>query len=172
MGQAISLYEISKEQFDILAQNPSCFEEEMTEQYEVFDQNFEGVLFVLQKTVSDEYKEVIQEVFYPNDSVGESIDFDNIKDESIFKETLISYLPPKRVKFLNEILNNIDKECFLSQYNSTELNENRIYPSVWNDEKASDSAFNKRHLEEDFDSLRFLFNDASSYENYIIMFMG
>lgn len=129
------------------------------------------------KTVSIEYREIIQEVFYSTDSIGESIDFDsidfdNIKDESIFQETLISYLTPKRVKLLTEILNRIDKEYFLSQYNSAELNENRIYPSVWNDEVTPNSAFNKLHLEEGFDSLKALFNDATKYESYILSFMG
>jgi hypothetical protein len=149
----------------------------MTEQYEVFDQNFDGILFVLQKTVPVKHKELILEVFYSTDSIGESIDFDsidfdNIKDESIFQETLISYLLPQKVKLLSEILNKIDREYFLSQYDSVELNDNKIYPTVWNDDKMENSAFNRKHIEEGFDSLKSLFNDSAKHESYILSFMG
>ncbi|WP_375559243.1 DUF1877 family protein [Bernardetia sp. OM2101] len=178
MGQSIALYEISKEQFDILAQNPSCFDEKMTEEYQVFENNFEGILFVLQKTISDEYKEVIQEVFYSKDHIGDSIIdyFDSLEGEydgnSDFKDNAISYLPPKRVNLLNQILNEIDKEYFLSQYNSEELNNNRVYPEIWHDHETTDKAYNKLDIENGFDKLKMIFNEATKNKNYILSFLS
>ncbi|WP_291724983.1 DUF1877 family protein [Bernardetia sp.] len=178
MGQGIGIYEISEDKFEQLAKNPASFEESMTTDSAFFEGNFEGVLFILQKVVDNQYKEYISEVFYPNEHIGESIiDFfaslEGEYDDSLdFEDNAISYLPPKRVYFLNEILSEVNKQTFLSLYDAQELNDNGIYPEMWHNEETKHKAYNRLHIEEGFDSLRQLFNKAANNKTYLLHFLG
>ncbi|WP_231372826.1 DUF1877 family protein [Aureivirga sp. CE67] len=177
MGQCAALYRVKKPVFKQIEGDPSYFKIDMTEENEIFDQNFEGLLFVLAKSVIDEFKERVIQIFYPSDYVGEGVDyesrnFDNLEDDLIFENKLIRYLAPKFVEELKELLNSIEKVDFMANYDSKELNENGIYPGIWKDDEVPDQAFNKRHLEEGFDSLQNLFNRASVEGDYILAFVG
>ena len=177
MGQSATLYEIKEDVFKKIAVDPSCFEINMTRHYEVFEKNFEGLLFLLSKSVPIESKDIVKQIFYPLDYLGESIDFGsidigNLDEDSIFDNEPISYLTPETINQLKELLNSLEKVDFIRNYNSRELNENGIYPEIWHDDESPDQAFNKRHIMEGFESLQNLFNRASEEGNYILVFVG
>lgn len=177
MSQSATLYEISKKEFQKLENDPSCFRFDIAEQYETFEQNFDGLLFVLTKCVTEDKKEMINLIFYPSNFLGESIDFDSIDFDSldnlsILGNETISFLTSEQVGELKNILSQIDKTEFLKNYIPQELNENGVYPEIWHEDESSEQAFNKRHLEEGFDALCKLFNQAGKNENYILSFVG
>ncbi|MEZ4910290.1 MAG: DUF1877 family protein [Saprospiraceae bacterium] len=177
MGQSATLYQIKERVFEKLADDPSCFKADMAEEYEIFEKNFEGLLFVLSKSIPNESKEIINQIFYPSNYLGESInfdsiDFENLEDESVLENEPISYLTPQLVGELKRLLDDINKTDFLSNYSSTELNDNGIYHEIWHDDESPDQVLNKRDIEEGFDLLRNLFNRANEEGNYILAFVG
>ena len=123
MGQSATLYEIKEDVFKKIAVDPSCFEINMTRHYEVFEKNFEGLLFLLSKSVSIESKDIVQQIFYPLDYLGESIDFGsidigNLDEDSIFDNEPISYLTQlgKKVRFCETALDFSDLGYTTSLY--------------------------------------------------------
>jgi hypothetical protein len=177
MGQSATLYEIKEPTFQNIANDPSCFKIDMAERYEIFEKNFDGISFVLAKCVPEDLKEELNQIFYPSDYLGESIDFDsidfeNLEDPSILENEPISYLTKEKVVQIKNLLLDINKDEFLIKYSSKELNENGVYPEVWHDDESPNQAFNKRDLEEGFDALRKLFQRAAENGHYILTFVG
>jgi len=175
MGQSATLYEVKEDEFKKIAVDPSFFNINMTRYYEVFEKNFDGLLFLLSKSVPNESKDMVKQIFYPSNFLGKSIDFksidfENWDEDSMLDNEPISYLAPETIGQLKELLNNLEKVDFLRNYNSREFNENGIYPEIWHDDESPDQAFNKRNLEEGFESLQNLFNRVAEEGNYILVF--
>jgi hypothetical protein len=175
MGQSATLYRIDKNEFARLEMEPSSFNIKRTLGHMTFEQNFEGVLFLLHKLCSDSERTMIQEIFFPIDSIGrkmDSEDFDILADLSFLETDSIYYLNKDKINSTLGILNRIDKHQFLDLYDPRELNDNGIYPAVWHSDESPNQAFNKRHIEEGFDKLLKLFNKAAENENLILAFVG
>ena len=171
MGQSATLYEISKATFQEIVKDQSSFRISKAEQYVIFEKNQEGVLFVLAKCVAEEHKEIIQEIFYPNDCIGGSIDGKPI-DFLKLKEDLIFYLSIEKVIQVNDLVSKISIDDFLSQYDSKELNDHQVYPWNWHDDESPRKVFNKRDIAEAFQALKRLFSQAVENGNYLFSFVG
>jgi hypothetical protein len=177
MGQSATLYRIDKAEFERLAKEPSGFNIKMTEGFMTFDQNFEGLIFLLNKLSSDAQKRMIHEIFYPRDLLGKKEDLEinnlDIPDDLSFLETeSISYLNTEKVRAIKLFLDGIDKQQVSDAYDPKELNDCGIYPRVWHNNESFDQAFNRRHIAEGFDNLAKLFSDATEKENLIVVFVG
>ena len=67
MGQAAILYPITYSEFKLLSDNPDLnLLPDIYDRGIEFDQNFEGIKFMLAQLVSDNDKELIEEIFYPS----------------------------------------------------------------------------------------------------------
>ena len=175
MGQSATLYRIDKDEFARLETEPSSFNIKRTEGHVTFEQNFEGLVFLLHKLCSNSERSMIQEIFLPSESIGKKIDsedFDVLADLSFLETDSISYLNSDKINSILGILNKTDKNQFLGLYDPIELNDNGIYPSVWHSDESPNQAFNKRHIEDGFDKLVHLFKEATQNDNLILVFVG
>jgi hypothetical protein len=175
MGQSATLYQVTQAQFDRLSKEPSSFDPEMTEGRATFDQNFEGLIFLLSKLSTGPAQALVREIFYPGESMGRTIDpidFDVLDDLSFLENENIGYLNREKINAIREILRGIDKRRLLELYNPKELNDNGVYPGVWHSHESADHAFNRRHIEEGFDDLLKLFNEAVENKSLILVFVN
>lgn len=172
MGQSATLYRIAQFKFDELLNNPATFNVRMTQGHTTFEQNFEGLLFLLSKLASNSEQALVQEIFYPNDSIGKTVDFDSDNFMDFSDNEPINYLSPEKVRSIHGFLGRINKRDVLALYDPDELNKNGIYPRVWHSDESPDQGFNKRHIEEGFDNLIMLFNAAVSNNETILAFVG
>jgi len=176
MGQSSTLYEINKSDFSRIENDTSLFKPDISKSYEIFEQNFSGIEFILKKTVDKKMTEKIDGIFNPKQCLGEPVDYENIDftqiDFSEIEDNSINYLNPELIKEINTVLNSISTNEFIDKYNSTELNKNGIYPEVWHDDESDDQAFNKRHIAEGIEQLKSILNRTEENENYIFVFSG
>jgi hypothetical protein len=177
MSESATFYRISKETFEKLkfSNNPSMFDISLAKNYITFQGSFMGLEYLLKKGQNDQTKELISEIFTPNDTLGGE-DFENLTPEEQFEyyesESLIPYLNNNKVVEINRFLNQIKESDFHINYNSNELNENGIYPQVWHNDNAPDKVFNLRHLIDDLAELKTIFNQASEDQDFLFVFVG
>jgi hypothetical protein len=177
MSESATFYRISKETFDKLklSDNPPMFDISLAKNYITFQGSFMGLEYLLKKGQNDQTKELISEIFTPNDTLGGD-DFENLTPEELFEfyesESLIPYLDNYKVVEINRFLNQITEADLQINYNSDELNENGIYPQVWHNDNAPDKVFNLRHLLDDLEELKTIFNQASTDQDYLFVFVG
>lgn len=175
MGQSATLYRISESVFTQLSANPSGFTPEMSDAYETFEKNFEGIIFLLTKLCPSSARNLIQEIFYPTESIGEklnSVEFDIENAMSVLEGDSIPCLKNEKINAISELLNSIDKQQLLDLYDPKELNKSDVYPGVWHTNESPDQAFNRRHIGDGFERLADFFNDAVRNDNFILAFVG
>ncbi|MFD1293858.1 DUF1877 family protein [Lutibacter holmesii] len=176
MGQSSTLYEIDKLNFEKVKKDTSLFKSDLSKSYTIFEQNFFGLEFILKKTIDKKLTEKIDQIFNPKCYLGEPVDYENIDfsqiDFSEIEDNSIYYLNPELIKEINVILNAISNSEFIMNYNSVELNKNRIYPEVWHDDESDDQVFNKKHIAEGIEQLKSILDRAEKSENYIFVFSG
>ncbi len=175
MGQSATLYRINKNTFEQLCQDPVRFKPDLAEGRAVFEQNFQGLIFLLNKVVSAVDHSLINEIFYPNDFLGSKEDVDALNGSdglSFSEQEPIGYLKLEKVMAISDFLYHIDKEQLLHTYDPEEFNRHEVYPRVWHNNESADQAFNKRHLAEGFDELVKLFGEAVDNKNLILAFVG
>lgn len=176
MGQSSTLYEINKSDFSKIKHNTSLFRPNMAESYEIFEQNFSGIEFILKKVIDKRLTEKINEIFKPKLYLGTPIDYEKIDFTKIdfleIEDKSINYLSPELIKEINSVLGTISTSEFIDKYDSIELNKNGIYPEVWHDDESDDKAFNKRHIAEGIEQLKSVLNRTEKNGNYIFAFSG
>ncbi|WP_324028385.1 DUF1877 family protein [Maribacter sp. BPC-D8] len=84
----------------------------------------------------------------------------------------ISYLSSVEISTIDKLLKTVTVNCLDENYNSQELNSNRVYPEVWHDNESSDRAFNKGDIIDGIGQLKSIFNRAKLNESYIFVFSG
>lgn len=174
MSQSATLYPITPSEFELLKQEADLDQlQDVSTRAEIFEQNFEGLQFLLAKFFKGNELTVINEIFSPSEFLGEEIDYTAIEFEDDFDEVEepLFYVSPEKVKAINALLVTVDDDKFLSLYNADELNANEVYPESWHNDEADDQLFNKRHLEEGLRYLKELFREASANGNYIFSFI-
>ena len=174
MSQSATLYPITPSEFELLKQEADLDQlQDVSTRAEIFEQNFEGLQFLLAKFFKGNDLTVINEIFSPSEFLGEEIDYTAIEFEDDFDEVEepLFYVSPEKVKAINALLVMVDDDKFLSLYNADELNANEIYPESWHNDEADDQLFNKRHLEEGLRYLKELFREADANGNYIFSFI-
>jgi len=178
MSQSATLYLISNERFELLEDNPDKSRiQALSYGDETFEQTHEGVSFLLEKFFKDEDLTLIKEIFEPTEFIGEGLDDDlyeshTIDDIEKFEESAIYYLDPIQIARINVLLTSLDITTVLNAYNSTELNNNGVYPEVWHDDESESKAFNKAHLKESLESLVHFFKAAAAADDYVLVSVG
>jgi hypothetical protein len=174
MSQSASLYPITPSEFEVLKQETDLDQlPDMSSRAEVFEQNFEGLNFLLAKFFEGNDTALIGEIFSPTEFLGKEIDYTTIDFDVDFDEIEqpLFYIAPAKVTAINTLLATVNDDKFASRYNADELNANDIYPAVWHNDESDDKAFNKRHLEEGLRYLKELFKEAAANGNYIFSFI-
>jgi len=174
MSQSATLYPITPSEFELLKHEAGLDQlQDVSTRAEIFEQNFEGLQFLLAKFFKGNDLTVINEIFSPSEFLGEEIDYTAIEFEDDFDEVEepLFYVSPEKVKAINALLVTVDDDKFLSLYNADELNANEVYPEIWHNDESDDQAFNKRHLAEGLRYLKQLFNEAAANGNYIFSFI-
>ena len=172
MSQSATLYPITPSEFELLKQEADLDQlQDVSTRAEIFEQNFEGLQFLLAKFFKGNELTVINEIFSPSEFLGEEIDYTAIEFEDDFDEVEepLFYVSPEKVKVINALLVTVDDDKFLSLYNADELNANEVYPESWHNDEADDQLFNKRHLEEGLRYLKELFREAAANGKYICL---
>ncbi|MBE8726109.1 DUF1877 family protein [Flavobacterium hungaricum] len=174
MSQSLNLYQINKSNFEELSKNYQSYNLDFSDHNSsIFEQNYEGLIFLFSTYYNQELPESLEKLFYPQDFIGEEmnisdIDFDNIDDFPEASSTY--YLNPETIKEIDTILNSIENDIILSFYDADNFNANDIYPNAWHNDESEDQAFNKRHLEEGLQLLKETISKAKKNQNYILFF--
>jgi hypothetical protein len=174
MSQSASLYPITPSEFQLLKQEADLEQlPDVSMRAEIFEQNFEGLQFLLAKFFKGADLNVISEIFSPSEFLGEEIDYTAIEFEDDFDEVAepLFYVSPEKVNAINTLLTKIDDKKFLDLYNADELNAAEVYPESWHNDESDDQLFNIRHLEEGLRYLKELFKEAAANGNYIFSFI-
>lgn len=179
MGQSASLYRISKSDFPKIIENPNDFGLfKLTKGYEIFDQSFDGLQFVLEKGLDDKSRNLIKSIFNPSTFVGEQIDFskidfDNLPDDIDLEGQPVYYNDPNMVSEINQLLDSISIQKFQNNFDHAELNKNDVYPGKsWNEQTEDNIAFNVRHMTNEFQNLKALFKTAFQNGEYLLSYVG
>lgn len=180
MGQSATIVEISKSQFIELSKSPDDFKPEMALNSETFEKNFEGVLFLLHKVENNFPSNLVDEIFYPLDFLGESIDPQTIDPENPetwegymeMEEKAIPYLTQEKVSKIDAFLSGIEENEFLDQYDPEELNDHQVYPGIWHSDESPNMAFNKKDIGMAFRDLRRIFKAAAENGNIVLVRVG
>ena len=186
MGQSLSLYKVSRQDFENVIADKTNVPKLPSLSYDstFIDKSFQGLEYVMKKCVTEDKYQLISELFYPNNSISDrdydldENEIDNLSEEeynnyfSWLEKGFFLYLTPLKVKELDSLLATINTIAFSDNFNADEMNEQNIYPWNWNNDTAEDSAFNKRHLTEDFVTVKDFFEKAVLEDCYIISSVG
>ena len=178
MSQSATLYRISEDSFEQLKKLDDKQQFPVTtlaKGYSIFHGTFLGLEFILSKGKDTQTAELISEIFTPQQSLGdENLENMTLDEQIEFYENggPIYYLDKKIISAINMLLINITDSYIDEMYDSTELNDNGIYPNIWHDDNSSDLAYNKRHLQEDITALKQIFKQADEDNNYMLVYVG
>jgi len=174
MSQSVNLYQISKNNFEEFSKNYEYFNFDFSENdSSIFDQNFEGLIYLFSSYYNQQLPESLDKFFYPQNFIGKEIDFSEIDFDNFedFPESTSTYfIDPTTIGQVNSILVTIENNKILDFYNADNFNLNDIYPGVWHNDESEDQAFNKKHLEEGLQLLKETIFQANTNENYILFF--
>ena len=171
MSQSATLYRITKEDFDKIVEQQDNLDSVDTKAiYETFAGTHEGLKFVLSKFGNDE---LIEQIFYPKTFIGNEVDYNNMDDEAF--ESLsrrVYYLNPEIIIEIETFLNKIEVDNFRKRFDPDELNKEDIYPWQWTNNKEDNAAYNEKHIIQDFEKLKSIFETSKLNQDYILSYVG
>lgn len=203
MGQSATLFRISPESFANLKIEPRSFDlSAWHKEYKTFQQDFDGLLYVLTRNIGPAKALLIKQTFYPNTYLGEGgaflprfmedelgagavqaetepmeVDMENVDTEEDgdfdnFEGGGVYYLSAERVAAINIALNEVNENVVDKHFDAKRMNKLGIYPYAWNDDESLTTAFNRTQLKEDLKRLREIFSAASDQSDYILVLIG
>jgi hypothetical protein len=186
MSQSATFYPIDSNEFSAIERDPNSLEIlKDRENFIAFAGTHEGIRFVLSKGLDKEQTDLVNEIFYPTTYIGEAsqyifpnaeevqefVDITEVEDDDFDREPIF-YHDPGKVKQIASLLERMNSEQFLSQFNPEELNTETIYPRCWNNSQEKNRTYNLRHILEEYQNLKGLFNNASVRNSYLLCFVG
>ena len=178
MGQIATLYRIDKTDFSKVLVHPENFGLSNLDKGSVtFQKTFNGFCFVLSKGQNKATAELIQQIFYPVTYAGEQVDLENLELEDLpddfnFEGSAVYYNDPDKVTAIASFLDTIPVEKLKELFNADELNEQGVYPTLWNIETREDVAFNIDHMTKEFEEMKAFFSKAKEEGDYVLSFVG
>ncbi len=122
-------------------------EEEGSAELTDIDKSWDGLHFILTGKSASEPIE--------GDALSEAIAGVEMFDEK--GEEFIAYIPHSRLKEIVKALESVDVEKLKKEFNPAALNENEIYPTIWEDED-KDGLFD--YLIDGYNAILALYKDA------------
>ena len=178
MSQNASLFSIEEKTFHKLKDERGTKElVHLSNEHVTFHQTHEGLTFVLSKGQTEDLLDLVTEIFYPLLSFGKSVELETIDTISIDEDDLdtnepVFYHSARKVTQISKLLNTIDEETFLVNFDADEMNSEDVYPGTWNSNANGRSPFNQVHLAEDFRKLKLFFEQAAGEGCYILVFIN
>lgn len=188
MSQSATLYPIDSNDFLAIQSNTGHLDiPKERENYVTFHGTHEGLRFILSKGQEAQTVALVNEIFYPATCIGEvsqyagassdeeAYEFTSLTDDERYEDfdrEPILYLDQAKVKQIALLLNSVSIEQFSSRFDAGELNRENIYPLCWNAGKDAGDAYNERHIVNDFQNLKELFNRAQETNSYLLCFVG
>lgn len=173
MGQMIVLHEVNSIIVQKLREEPLDFSYKMSESVQEFNKNFDGLIFVLKKVTDQDQHNLLEEIFYPQESLTNLAEIEfSPNDMENFEswEDPIFWINSQKVIEINELLEKVSKRDLLGNYDAEELNQNQIYPSIWHYDERVNKCFNKRDIEKGFENLCKIFGNSVKNNNSILVF--
>lgn len=127
MNEILTLYLVSKTAFELLEEIPDKTKVAgMAHSHVSFEKICEGLEFLLEKFFIGDDRQLIHEIFSPQEFIGESFDenpFESPTTEDFedFVENSIFYIDPDKITRIDYFLSELDPDTILSSYNSKEL---------------------------------------------------
>ena len=177
MGQSATLYRIGKNDFPVILEHPENFGSlDLNKGYVSFQRTFDGFCFVLSKGQNKTTVELVQQIFYPITHAGEVIEFDQLDMDNLpegfnFESDVVYYNDPGKVAEIAAFLDTISIDKLNELFNADELNEQGIYPVLWNTESGSATAFNIDHMTQEFTEMKAFFSKAKEEGDYVVSFV-
>jgi Domain of unknown function (DUF1877) len=184
MGQSATLYRVSTESFKVIEESENkdrsnLITHKLRKDYSTFEDSFMAIEYILEKGESPSTKELISQIFIPQNSLG-GYDFSGLSEKEILnilmnmkeEDASYSYLNPDTISKLNSFLNHISDAEIQSRYDADELNDNEIYPYEWHNDNSEDLAYNERHILKDVVQLKSIIATAQKENDYIFVFVG
>lgn len=140
----------------------------------------DAIQFILKKRPLKTMNDLISEIFFPRENVGSVSDeeFEKLVASSNYEEidritaSTFYFLSPNKVTALNSFLESLDSLEIRRLYDADELNAKGVYPGLWSADEDHDKAYNLFHVQNDLESLKRLFKNASIEKDYILTFNG
>ena len=177
MSQSATLYRVSQEMFEELSksENKQKFNINSVKSYSIFQGSFMGLEYILSKGQDNSTIELVSEIFNPKAILGRQ-NFEKLTPEEQFEfyksGLLIPYLPASTITRLNDFLSEIPESDIRLKYDSSELNDNGIYPEVWQNDNSPDLAYTEQHIVKDFKEIKKIIKQANTECDYIFVFIG
>lgn len=178
MGQAASLYSVTEARFQQLVVDSSFAGAADANESVGFDQTFQGLTYTLSKNQPIEIVALMEQLFEPTTFLGSDIDWSEVdwdqEGELVLEQEAarIYYHPPTTVAAIARFLTSVTEQDFLAAFDPEEMNQQRVYPSVWNRRNAPDEAFNAQHIVQEFHRLKLFFTAINTGATYCLVYVG
>lgn len=176
MSQSAGLYRIAATDFEMIATDPQSVDFNTISKETCFIAGtHEGFRFLLSIGRDAATVELVNQLFYPTESVGEMPDMDNIdwdEYEDGMEGSVIPYNNVAVVKALATFLDGIDESTIISLYDANELNENDVYPGAWNNDTSGEYAYNTHDLLQALPTLKAIYAHAAAEGDYVFCIVG
>jgi hypothetical protein len=117
-------------------------------------------------------EEFASALFYPSVELTQGqyihdIDFDAMDEDKLFEyySNALMYTSPETVSLLWRKIQPISVEQISAIYNSLELREKNL--GSWHDNESENQAYNRRHITQDYQTLREFYEAASHAGEYV-----
>ncbi len=160
MSQTATLYRIGKNEFPGFVADPAYANLKAINKWNAsFQQTHEGFRFILSKGRDAATVELVDQIFYPVERIGED-------------DAPIHYSNPTTVAAIAALLATINADSITALYDANELNENGIYPEVWNTKPFEQHGFNPGLLIHELAMLKDIYAQAAAEGDYVLSFVG
>ena len=177
MSQSATLYQVPNTIFAQLKNSYSLDEGidllPFFKNHVTFQGSFMALEYVLSKGQNVATTMLVKEIFNPTKILGAE-DFEHLKDEEKgnLYENMLPYLDAGTISEIAALLNSVSESDIRLSYDPEELNNNDIYPGLWQNDVAPDIGFNRKDFLNDFLELKNVFLQANTERNVIIVLVG
>lgn len=170
MSQTATLYSMTQTTFNRIKKRPAGIDiPAITESSLPLGNSFEGLLYVLSNGQQAETKLLLKQLFYPQQHLGEEMDWDNYENID-WDNPAIYYNTPEEVAEICAFLDTISPDQFSTSFEPDELNRNSIYPAgAWNSTTDPYREYNILHLLKQFSELKTFMYAAKG--NYVFCYL-
>lgn len=167
MSQRATLFRISATDFQVIVQDHlQADARALSKEYITLNSTHEGFRFLLSIGRTASIIELVNQLFYPAESISEIPESQDLGDK------VIHYNSPEKVTAMAAFLATIDDTTLKTLYDANELNENDVYPGHWSATTSADIAFNITHLLLEWPLLKGIYTRAAAEGDFIICFVG
>jgi hypothetical protein len=177
MGMSLNLYICSKESFNEIKKEIMNSTEINYLNYAVksnyFEKTYQGLEYVLIKMFGD----IMRPIFNPTHSIG-SINFksDSYKNLSFDERVQVyintqqaSYLTPDEIDTIWNHIKDRNENDIDKYYNAVEMNNNKIYPEIWEEEYVEGHYPNAETIKNEYIKLKEIIFNAMGNDQYIFI---